>query len=507
MTLMKRKVELCLAFRDMWQTSCGSFPDIPSLVEMASVIVSMGCFSRVETNGGAFEQVCLMNGVDPNHAVREFVKPLKAAGIKAQMLERGLNALSLSPVSADVRELMFKVKKAQGVDVVRSFCGLNDAVNLSRSVRFAKSAGVVSQVALPIVNSPVHTIRFYMSVVESVVSCGCNEICIKDMSGQASASLMAGLIRKIRLSYPEIYIHYHGHCGRQNYREALLEVVGAGVDAVDVAVGPLSGRFSHPDVLDVVDWLSTSGYAVNDVDREAYCRFVGLIEGVCSKCSPSCGKKTPFLDGLIGACGLPGGMMASLPDNIIDFHVSVNSSLRKRGLPEVSLEGFVSQFCDEVKSIWPLLGYPPMVTPFSQYVANAALSNLLALAGGGVRWMSLNSEVWNMILGRMGKLPAEPDASLLALAADKGLEFYDGDPQELYPDTLSCYRSEMFRNSWSLGQDDEQLMELAMHEAQYRSFISGQSSLSMDSDDAAYIAIALALQEYTMSAYKRKIPL
>ena len=196
MTLMKRKVELCLAFRDMWQTSCGSFPDISSLVEMASSIVSMGCFSRVETNGGAFEQVCLMNGVDPNHAVREFVKPLKAAGIKAQMLERGLNALSLSPVSADVRELMFKVKKAQGVDVVRSFCGLNDVVNLSRSVRFAMAAGMVSQVALPIVSSPVHTIGFYMSVVESVVSCGCNEICIKDMSGQASVSFMAELIRK-----------------------------------------------------------------------------------------------------------------------------------------------------------------------------------------------------------------------------------------------------------------------------------------------------------------------
>jgi pyruvate carboxylase subunit B len=42
------------------------------------------------------------------------------------------------PVPADVRRLMYKVKKAQGVDIARSFCGLNDHRNLELSIKYAK---------------------------------------------------------------------------------------------------------------------------------------------------------------------------------------------------------------------------------------------------------------------------------------------------------------------------------------------------------------------------------
>ena len=81
-------------------------------------------FSRVETNGGASEQVNLLYGENPNKAVRQWCKPFNDAGIKTQMLERALNGLRMFPVPKDVRRLMFKVKKAQGVDIARSFCGL-----------------------------------------------------------------------------------------------------------------------------------------------------------------------------------------------------------------------------------------------------------------------------------------------------------------------------------------------------------------------------------------------
>ena len=46
----------------------------------------------------------------------------------------------MNPVPADVRELMYKVKKAQGTDISRSFCGLNDHRNLRLSVEYAKKA-------------------------------------------------------------------------------------------------------------------------------------------------------------------------------------------------------------------------------------------------------------------------------------------------------------------------------------------------------------------------------
>lgn len=92
-------------------------------------------------NGGAFEQVNLLAGENPNDAVRAFCKPFNEVGIKTHMLDRGLNALRMYTVPDDVRQLMYKVKHAQGVDITRIFCGLNDVRNIIPSIKWAAEAG------------------------------------------------------------------------------------------------------------------------------------------------------------------------------------------------------------------------------------------------------------------------------------------------------------------------------------------------------------------------------
>jgi len=154
---MKKEIKFSLLYRDMWQSSGKYVPRVDQLNQIAPVIVDMGCFARVETNGGAFEQVNLLYGENPNKAVREWTAPFHKAGIQTHMLERALNGLRMNPVPADVRRLMYKVKKAQGTDISRSFCGLNDPRNLELSVKYAKEAGMISQAAMCITSSPVHT--------------------------------------------------------------------------------------------------------------------------------------------------------------------------------------------------------------------------------------------------------------------------------------------------------------------------------------------------------------
>ena len=34
---------------------------------------------------------------------------------------------------------------------------------------------------------------------------------------------------------------------------------------------------------------------------------------------------------------------------------------------------------NEVAYVWPRVGYPPLVTPFSQYVKNLAMMNVIAM--------------------------------------------------------------------------------------------------------------------------------
>ena len=54
---MKKEIKFSLVYRDMWQSSGKYQPRADQLVRIAPLIIEMGCFSRVETNGGAFEQV------------------------------------------------------------------------------------------------------------------------------------------------------------------------------------------------------------------------------------------------------------------------------------------------------------------------------------------------------------------------------------------------------------------------------------------------------------------
>lgn len=458
----------------MWQSAGKYVPRVDQLKEVAPAIIEMGCFSRIETNGGAFEQVNLLYGENPNKAVREWTKPFNDAGIQTMMLERALNGLRMYPVPADVRQLMYKVKKAQGVDVVRSFCGLNDTRNLELSVKFAKEAGMISQGALSITHSKIHTVEYYMKVVDKLVEYGADEIGLKDMAGVGRPVTLGKLTKAIKDKYPHIIVQYHGHCGPGFSPASMLEVARNGADIIDVAVEPLSWGKIHPDVITIREMLYDAGFEVPEINMNAYMKvrtlnqkymddFLGYFMEMKNRQSSS----------LLVRCGLPGGMMGSMMSDLKSMHSAINVSLQQSGKPTVSIDDLLVQLFEEVEYVWPKLGYPPLVTPFSQYVKNIALMNIYAMSAGQPRFSMIDKDSWNMILGRMGKLPGELAPEIVELAKSKGYEFFTGNPQDEYPDALESYRQEMQTKGWDFGQDDEELFELAMHDRQYRDYKSG----------------------------------
>lgn len=488
---MKKEIKFSLLYRDMWQSSGKYVPRVDQLTQIAPSIVNMGCFDRVETNGGAFEQVNLLFGENPNTAVREWTAPFNAAGIQTHMLERGLNALRMNPVPADVRELMFKVKKAQGVDIARSFCGLNDPRNLRLSVEYAKKAGMISQVALAITHSPVHTVEYYMGIVDKVVEYGCDEICLKDMAGIGRPAFLAELTKEIKTKYPHICVEYHGHSGPGFSPVSMLEVARAGADYIDVAMEPLSWGKVHPDVISIREILKADGFAVKDINMEAYMEARSLTQSFIDDflgywIDPGNSQMSSLLVG----CGLPGGMMGSMMADLKGVHGAINMSLRNQGKPEVTLDQLMLMLFKEVEYVWPRLGYPPLVTPFSQYVKNTALLNLMNMVKGQPRWNNIDKDTWNMILGRMGKLPGKLDETIINIAKEKGYEFYTGEPQDMFPNELDHFRAMMAEEGWDAGQDDEELFEFAMHERQYRDYKSGIAKERFDKDLEAKRAAA-----------------
>lgn len=503
--IMKKKIQFSLVYRDMWQSSGKFQPRKDQLERVAPAIIDMGCFSRVETNGGAFEQVNLLAGENPNEAVRAFCKPFNEVGIKTHMLDRGLNALRMYPVPDDVRRLMYKVKHAQGVDIPRIFCGLNDVRNIIPSIKWALEAGMTPQATLCITTSPIHTVEYYSNIADQVIAAGATEICLKDMAGIGQPAMLGKLTKAIKDKHPDVIIQYHGHSGPGLSMASILEVCNNGADVIDTAIEPLSWGKVHPDIISVQSMLKNEGFEVADIDMNAYMRARTLTqEFIDDWLGYFINPGNKHMSSLLLGCGLPGGMMGSMMADLAGIHRSINSTLKSKGQPELTTDEMLVKLFDEVAYVWPRVGYPPLVTPFSQYVKNIALLNLLTMAQGKGRFVMMDDSMWGMILGKSGKIPGTIDQELVELAEKQGRQFTDADPHTLIPDALKGFKKEMQDNNWDFGQDDEELFELAMHPEQYRDYKSGMAKKRMlaDLQKAKDAKLGAKLTPEEVSAFK-----
>ena len=469
----------------MWQSAGKYVPRVDQLTRVAPAIVEMGCFARVETNGGGFEQVNLLFGENPNKAVREWTKPFHEAGIQTHMLDRALNGLRMSPVPADVRQLFYKVKKAQGTDITRTFCGLNDVRNIAPSIQYAKEAGMISQCSLCITHSPIHTVEYYTKMALELIELGADEICIKDMAGIGRPYSLGQIVANIKAKHPEIPIQYHSHAGPGFNVASILEVCNAGCDYIDVGMEPLSWGTGHADLLTVQAMLKDAGYKVPEINMEAYMKVRSMIQEFMDDflglyISP----KNRLMNSLLIGPGLPGGMMGSLMSDLEKNLESINKNNIKNNKPLMSQDQLLIKLFDEVAYVWPRVGYPPLVTPFSQYVKNLALMNVMQMEKGKARWSMIADDIWDMLLGKAGRLPGPLAPEIIEKAKAEGREFFEGNPQDNYPDALDKYRKMMNEKQWETGEDDEELFEYAMHPAQYEAYRSGKAKVEFLADVA-----------------------
>ena len=478
-----KEVKFSLVFRDMWQSAGKYQPRVDQLVKVAPAIIKMGCFDRVETNGGGFEQVNLLFGENPNTAVRQWTKPFHEAGIQTHMLDRALNALRMSPCPKDLRQLFYKVKKAQGTDITRIFCGLNDTRNIIPSIHYAKAAGMIAQASLCITHSPIHTVKYYVDLAKVLIDAGADEICLKDMAGIGRPDSLGKIVAGIKKLKKDIIIQYHSHAGPGFNMASILEVCKAGCDYVDTAVAPLAWGTGHADIIAVQEMLKDAGFKVKEINMEAYMEVRTQIQEMMDDfLGYYCPDLNRINNSLLVKPGLPGGMMGSLMTDLEENLRSLNKWKVKNGQPELTTDQLLVKLFDEVAYVWPKVGYPCLVTPFSQYVKNLALTNVIQMEKGKARWSMIADTIWDMILGKAGQLPGPVDPELIAMAKAEGRVFLDTDPQENYPDDLDVYRRKMAEQGWPLGEDEEELFEYAMHPTQYEAYKSGKAKADFEAD-------------------------
>ena len=251
--------------------------------------------------------------------------------------------------------------------------------------------------------------------------------------------------------------------------------------------------------------LKNEGFEVPEINMSAYMKARALTQEFIDEwlgyfINP--GNK--IMSSLLLGCGLPGGMMGSMMADLGGMRTTINNVRKKKGEDELSMDDLLIKLFDEVEYVWPRVGYPPLVTPFSQYVKNIALMNLLTIEQGKGRFVMMDESMWGMILGKSGKIPGTIDPELVELAQKQGREFTDVDAHTLLTDALDDFRKEMDENGWEYGQDDEELFELAMHPEQYRNYKSGQAKKNFlaDLQKLKDAKLGANLSPEQLSAYK-----
>lgn len=247
-------------------------------------------------------------------------------------------------------------------------------------VKFAHAAGIEVMVALVFSESPKHTDEYYSKKAQAAISTGADCIYLKDPGGLITPQRIRTLVPAILQAAQGVPIEFHTHCTTGLGPVSVLEAVRSGINTVHTAIPPLANGASQPSLFNIASNLKESGFDIS-IDESPLQRAseelfrIGKLEGLPS------GQALEY-DFAQYLHQVPGGVISNL----------------KHQLTQMRMLHRLNEVLTESMAVRKELGYPIMVTPFSQFVVSQAAINVLS----GERYKVVTDEVIGYALGSYG---------------------------------------------------------------------------------------------------------
>jgi oxaloacetate decarboxylase alpha subunit len=290
-----------------------------------------------------------------------------------------------------INTLVLKVVKACGIKRVWILDAAHDADLLLRTARMAKEAGIEEvMIALSYSISPVHTDEFYAQKAREITaSPDVDLVYLKDQGGLLTVDRVRTLVPVIQQNIKGLPLEIHSHCSTGLATLCYLEAMKLGIKTFHVAVPPLAYGSSLPSALNIMHNARHLGYTVK-ADEEALEAMSAHFQMVAERENRPVGAPVEH-DVYYYKHQVPGGMLSTL----------------KRQLAEVKMEDQLEEVLEEVVRVRQELGYPIMVTPFSQFVGTQAAMNIMS----GQRYKQVSDGVFQYVAGWFGKpnTPIDPE--------------------------------------------------------------------------------------------------
>ncbi len=390
-------------FRDGFQSVFGGRVLMEDFFPAVEAAKEAG-ITHFEFGGGARFQSLFFylreNAFDMMDKFRSIVGP----EANLQTLARGINTVMLDTGSRELIDLHAKMFKKHGTTTIRNFDALNDVNNLIYSGECINRHGLKHEAVVTMMDLPpgcvgAHDVAFYENTLREILDSGLHydSICFKDASGTSSPQKVFDTIKMAKKLLPEgTHVRLHTHETAGVSVACYLAALEAGVDGIDMAAAPVSGGTSQPDILTMLHAVKGKNYDLGGLDVEKILTYEEVLRD-CLKdyfMPPEATQVSP----LIPFSPMPGGALTANTQMMRD-----NNTLDK--FPEV---------IKAMREVVEKGGYGTSVTPVSQFYWQQAYANVMFGP-----WKQIAPGYGKMVLGYFGKTPVEPDAEVVALAAEK----------------------------------------------------------------------------------------
>jgi oxaloacetate decarboxylase (Na+ extruding) subunit alpha len=288
-------------------------------------------------------------------------------------------------------ELAYSLLARNGIRRLWAIDPMNDVAAARRTATIAKRAGI-EEVAVGLVYSisPVHDDAYYEQRARELRAAPDVDLAyLKDPGGLLTPERVRTLVPTIAgaLGGEPALEEIHSHCNTGLAPLCYLEAVDQGIGTVHCAVSPLGNGTSQPATETLVANLRARGHDVA-LDDEAVEQSAAYFRHVARRDGFPTGAPAEY-DADYYRHQVPGGMMSTL----------------RRQLAELGLQDRLEGVLEEAVRVREELGFPIMVTPFSQFVGTQALLNV----AGGERWVTVADEVIRYAQGEFGTPPLPID--------------------------------------------------------------------------------------------------
>ena len=393
---MAKKVNISeLVLRDATQSLHATRMTLADMLPIAPKLDKIGYWAAEAWGGATYDSCIRFLNEDPWERLRKLHAAMPNTRI--MMLLRGQNHLGYRHYADDVVDKFVEYAAKNGVDIFRIFDACNDPRNLERATKAAKKTGKHVQMAISYATTPYHTKEIYADLAKTYADFGADSICIKDMSGLLKPFEAYDLVKAIK-SKVDLPVHIHSHATTGLSVATLLKSAEAGADILDTAISAMAMGTSHSPTETVVEMLKGTEYDTG-LDISALLEIAAYFRET-RKHYASLESKFLGADTRILKSQVPGGMLSNL-----------ESQLKQQGASDK-----IDAVLKELPLVQKDVGYVPLVTPTSQIVGTQAVFNVLF-----GRYEKMTGEFCDLLTGKYGKVPAEPNADLVkkALAQNK----------------------------------------------------------------------------------------